>query len=1131
MSDAIGRGPSQPSLFGGSNDEPSITPAGFAELHADDPDSSARQFAVDPRNNVVLEASAGTGKTSVLVSRYVNLLKAGVDPSNILAITFTRKAAAEMRERIVRELRESAARSQFDRARWNDIRERLADVAISTIDAFCLSLLREFPLEADLDPGFEMADETEVPRLVDESLDQSLRIFARLAKTDPDVALVLAQLGVGRTREGLATLLDRRLVAWDALDRFLARGPSHLTAETVCAHAVDALRDVLATVPGGLPQFISEGPVNHPRYQLLARDLLRLDELHGADDALVRGVLNRVEAHFITADGNARRAGGIPPYRSDRDYPSEASSKRHRAAVYQMAPAIQQVIERFARDLNVVLARGVRRMFAIALEQYRRALDARSLLDFSDVLQHAIALLRRMDEFSQSRFRLESRYHHVLVDEFQDTSRAQWELVSLLIQSWREGLGLAANPSIFIVGDRKQSIYRFRDAEVAVLNDAARYIEALRPAGEPRRTITRSFRARPELLAFVNEVFSEMSQAGRRPDEFTYTERDRFPLDIAAETARGPVLGVAVGADPESTANTVAAEIQRILDEETVRDRQTGVPRQARPGDIAILFRSRATHREFEQALEHRDIPAYVYKGLGFFDADEIKDASALLRYLADPESNLRAAALLRSRFVRLSDAGLSILGSNLAAAILDPSLPRSWSALDAADRRVLALLRRHAHGWIDQVDRVPPADLIEELLSATAYAFELRGARREQAWENLKKMRALVRRIQNRGYATLSRIADHIDSLTAGDECNAVIEALDAVNLMTVHASKGLEFPIVFVVNVAKGATAPPRPVRIVVDGDAGEPSVSIGPFVSDSDEAERERDKHETRRLLYVALTRARDRLYLSSVLKDGALQLGRGSLAEVLPDSLKTLFARAATAFPEVGMIGWESRSGRVFDWRICRGAAADASRTAANTHGVVASRPLELLNRIELSNVTRRTTVTEWLEATASFDPPTAGDSQDSLTGILVHRLIQAGATLEALDAAELAARASALVSPEERAPVRDFDRIVATAVASWKTLHARSDVAALVSGGECLHEVPFSLQRMSGDTSVIVRGTIDCLVRRADGSVAILEFKTGKQRAWHQEQLALYVAAARTLFPTARVEGHVIYVAS
>ena len=177
--------------------------------------------------------------------------------------------------------------------------------------------------------------------------------------------------------------------------------------------------------------------------------------------------------------------------------------------------------------------------------------------------------------------------------------------------------------------------------------------------------------------------------------------------------------------------------------------------------------------------------------------------------------------------------------------------------------------------------------------------------------------MRGLIRRIQNRGYATLARIADHLDSLTAGDESNAVIEALDAVNLMTVHASKGLEFPIVFVVNMAKGASGPPQPVRVIVERRRG-PSVSVGPFVSEMDEADREREKHETRRLLYVAMTRARDRLYLSSALKEGACP-GRGSLAEVLPDSI-----RAAVRPRRVGVSG------------VCR-RSPGAGRQAAPTNG--------------------------------------------------------------------------------------------------------------------------------------------------------------------------------------------------
>ena len=472
----------QLSLFGGAEPDPPA-PAAVPAAPAD-PDSDSRAYAVDPRHNVVLEASAGTGKTSVLVARYVNLLKAGIDPANILAITFTRKAAAEMRERIIRELRAAAGRSEFDHARWLDLRDRVGEIAISTIDAFCLSLLREFPLEADVDPAFDLADETEVPRLIATALDRTLRILVSLAGKEEDIALVLAQLGIARTREGLGTLLARRLVAWDALDRFLVRGPRDLTASSVCRAAARGLDDVISSIAGGLPSFLADGPSGHPRYSLFLREMARLPQLGAADPPEIRGVLERVTAHFLTNEGKARKTGTpIYPYKPEH-YPSKPAAKRHRDAVFQVAPEVERVMFAFNRDLNVVLARGVRRMFAIALEQYRRELEERAVLDFSDVLERAVDLLRRMDEFSQSRYRLESRYHHVLVDEFQDTSRAQWELVSLLVQAWGEGMGLATNPSIFIVGDRKQSIYRFRDAEVAVLHEAAQVHRSL-AAGRP----------------------------------------------------------------------------------------------------------------------------------------------------------------------------------------------------------------------------------------------------------------------------------------------------------------------------------------------------------------------------------------------------------------------------------------------------------------------------------------------------------------------------------------------------------------------------------------------------------------------------------------------------------------------
>ena len=199
-----------------------------------------------------------------------------------------------------------------------------------------------------------------------------------------------------------------------------------------------------------------------------------------------------------------------------------------------MRRAIGEALRGFRRDLNVIQARGVWRIFAVALRQYQRSSKSRALLDFSGVLERAVQLLKGMDEFAQSRFRLEARYRHVLVDEFQDTSRAQWELVAQLVRSWGEGLGASADaipPSIFIVGDRKQSIYGFRDADVGVLDEAVGIRRALRPEGDPRRAISVSFRSASPLLAFVNDVFGAIVGHGlSRRDAFLYRDSDRFPV-------------------------------------------------------------------------------------------------------------------------------------------------------------------------------------------------------------------------------------------------------------------------------------------------------------------------------------------------------------------------------------------------------------------------------------------------------------------------------------------------------------------------------------------------------------------------------------------------------------------------
>ena len=1087
------------------------------------PDAGARRESVNPLENVILEASAGTGKTSVLVERYLNLLRAGVEPQRILAITFTRKAAAEMRERILRAV-------QRDGKLWDVLRDRLGEVSITTIDSFCLGLLREFPLEANLDPAFDVADETEVPRLIDEALDSTMRIGLVQADTDPEMALVLAQLGATRTRDGLARLLERRLIADEALERFLDRASSGgpLSLDQVSARAVASLRAICARLPGWCDEFLATGPAKFPGWPMIARQLSQLSSLDPGDHAAVRRALDAARAYFLKSDGTPVGTGTTKPLTKGH-FATPADAKRHKEAVQAVTRDIHALVEQHAAALNIMLTRGVRKFYRIALARYREALDERSALDFSELLSRSLQLFRTMDDFARSRYLLEQRYQHVLVDEFQDTSRAQWDLISELVRAWGEGAGLAAEagpipPSIFIVGDRKQSIYRFRDADVTVIDRAAEFIARLRAGGTKRRAIVTSMRAVPALQAFINDLFGAIDKTDIRT-AFTYGDTDRFPVEPEGTFMLHdgqPVVGMVADETPELTSERIADEIVRLLSDGTVRDRDTGIARRAKPGDIAILFRTRASHKEIEAALETRGVPTYVYKGLGFFESDEVRDLLALLRFLAQPESDARAAALLRSRFFRVSDLALQRLAGRLAAALTwrDANL----DALDADDREVILSARALLQRWLALVDRLPPAELIDGVLDETAYLYEIAGPRERQARENVKKFRSMIRRIQNRGYATFDRIASHVDRLYAGDESNAAIEALDAVNLMTAHASKGLEFPIVFVVSLTKSSGGMAPAVRVVLDDDEGE-RVWVGPFASDDDKTgERKRETEETKRLLYVALTRARDRLYLGTVLKDGRAQAANGSLAKVLPTGFVQLFEMAGRDDPDTA---WACGA-RIYPFRVCPRPEDPPLRLPRQA--AEAARPADFtalaIDRAAVAAPVTGLGVDESAATRVERFVPAA----DRLLGTLVHRMLQrvpAGSLAAALDRsndAELARDARTLLLDDELAAVDDLDAAIADAVATYRAIAGRTETQQLLGAGERLHEVPFSFHR----GGQLLRGTIDCLVLAPDGSVTVVEFKTGRKRASHQAQLDVYVEAARELFPDAAVSGVLLY---
>ena len=876
-------------------------------------DAGARAEASDPALNVALEASAGTGKTRVLVDRYLRLLEAGSSPRHILAITFTRKAAGEMKTRIIEELRKRPSL-------WSEMRNPLFEMHVTTIDAFCLGLLREFPLEAGLDPDVSLLDEVTTERLKEEAIDETLKASHRGHGTD--IRFLMARFGEGALRRGMGEFLQSRLTREEVLKRYVERVvPPGVSLKAGLQRFSESLVSIFRGQEG-IERFLASGSPDGdaPGFRALRFALAR-----SADPEKAAPVdVEEIRAYFLTAENEPRRR--LSPLSPRESFPSGDAYERHREAVLAVAPGVARVYRQWVREKDFYAVQNLQALYSQAAARFRELKRARAGLDFTDVLLEAVALLEKRGEFSQSRFRLESRYHHLLLDEFQDTNEFQWRLIRALVDSWGEGSGLVQEailaeqsrgpgegriqePSLFLVGDRKQSIYGWRDARVEVLEKASRHLLRIRSGGGRRLTLRHSFRASGEILSFLNDLFSDLPRVRADLDwSFQYRESDHFPTASAVPRGAEPSVSLATGRTLGEVSGMVADEIVRLLEEGALR-----------PKDIAILFRSRSSYRAYEEALVARGAPAYVYRGLGFFDSPEVLDIQALVRFLAEPASGLRAAELSRSRFVAVSDTALMRMSAGRSRRSAESAIAR-WLQRGAADvdlplseedRAAIARAGSLIPSFLPFVDRIPAFELLERILRETDYARWFVGDR--QAWENLKKVMEMVRRAENRGYLTMSRLADFLASASTDDESRAVLEAVDAVNLMTIHAAKGLEFDTCFLVNMhqrRREDTSLPR-IRELPDGEIE--VTALGADGSERAAAEPNRVEEEEKRLLYVALTRARRRLGLSAVASQTFDP--EKSLLGLLPRSFREKFREALDVETGASEIEWHGHPIRI------------------------------------------------------------------------------------------------------------------------------------------------------------------------------------------------------------------------
>ncbi|MEW6368382.1 MAG: UvrD-helicase domain-containing protein [Acidobacteriota bacterium] len=1057
----------------------------------------------DPSISVAVRASAGTGKTFLLARRYLRLIQAGVPPRRILTLTFTRKAAGEMRERILRLAKDPVILSP---PAAQALLDHFEDIAISTIDSFCQGLLREFPLEAEVDPAFEILDTAVVERLRGEVAEEVAHDAVR--RSSP----LAMMLGESRLARGLSTLLARRHVLEEPLYRYTGGLGSVPTPGEILAQAAATALEIVGG-ENGWSRLVGLGPKDDAVFEHVCGEVNRL--LRGANPRLP--ALNLFFGLFLP-----KRDRAAPAYRG---YPTAAFSSRaayeaYRQAVMDAAPDAEALRRDVRVRLNRALAMELRGIYTRAKAQFASAKADAGGMDFEDVLDLVIKMLRTMPEFALTRFHLESRYQHLLVDEFQDTNQHQWAVIEGLTEPWRHGDGIVSEgrrPTIMIVGDGKQSIYGFRSADVSVFRRAVSHICEIDPARPGKvATLRRSHRATPRVLSFVNDLFGAMPKAGSEYDfAFAYDEEDRFPID--APCARGEIA-ICVEGSADMCADAIAAEICRLLDRGVVIERKAGqaVERRFGPADAAILFRSRTGYQVYETALKRAGLPTYVYRGLGFYDRPEIRDVDALIGYLADPESDLAAACLLRSRLARVSDTGILRIGRECGGGFARFLRGSQQMDLSVDDMLALRCLRESLPRWLQATDRVPPVELIESILGETFYGAELDSL---QAREDLKKLLNILRRLQNRGYMTMSRLAGRLEEESQVEEASAVLESIDAVNMMTIHAAKGLEFNAVFVVNIAGRKRQADAGPRIYRPGGDHMPAVEVVEGgVYEVPAAVKERDIEDEKRLLYVALTRASERICISTPCDPDGRIPDRGFFS-LLPESFRATMQAAASS--KDAAVHWAAGDGASHQLAVLRAPAEHPRWLGAEPRWLGAEPPEVMLYDSEPASLGTSRQRRSVSEAVRGEPPgPTGGRRAEvAEVGRIVHKLMEHRVSVDET----LIDRASSLVRPE--IPVYEIEEIAKKAADLYATLAQRADLRQTLASGECLREVPFVIAEQSGS---LVRGVVDCVVRRDEGTI-VIDYKTGRRTEADVDQMRVYLQALRLLMGQAtRLTGMLFY---
>lgn len=1073
--------------------------------------------ALDPAGSVVVEACAGSGKTWLLVSRVLRLLLSGAAPSSILAITFTRKAAQEMRERLLAWLQFLSVESddnvrQFLRARAmteSEIvaalpraRALFAEVAfatpaltISTFHGWFQQIISAAPMgEGAL--GATIADsETSLLSEAWMALADSLN-----RETEGPAAAALnqlfAQFGITSTRS-LVYAFVRRRAEWrayagvgqgisdsDAVETVLMRWrrdwqidldvePAYAWCERVesktCIQQIIAAIGRDASATAAAKKWAKE-----------------LNDLW----AFVSGEIkfSSLKKSFLTEENTPRK--------NQAGWCEKAGIS---IAFTTLCDGLREVIEVLTRRQLYVVNQAALRAGVALLSAYDNQKEADRTLDFTDLEWRAFQLLTSSTQAETVQYRLDCRYRHILLDEFQDTNPIQWQcLTAWLSASAATASSPEERPTVFLVGDTKQAIYRFRRTDARLFNVARDYLVQHFDARVCALNATR--RNAPAVVDAVNKTFRTCEEfAGFHdhsadridlPGEVTILPPFPLPVEygeISPEQWRNPLTTPLPEAEAEpyrAEAAALARGIAAMVGRTVIKDESVaGGTRAARFDDVLVLFRRRAVLPSFERALREARIPYVGASAGGLLETLEVSDMVALLTFLSSPNDDLALAQVLRCPLFAVSD-------EDLQAIRFEGGNDHWWPRVGRLGARA-ALKRAHDYisRWLDWMDMLPVHDLLDRIFHEASvlsrYAAAVPPALRARVHANLNAFMALALDVDSGRYPSLPRFLNELKRYRelpdqeSPDEGDAVPDESDAtaaavgnvVRLMTIHSAKGLEAPIVWLID-ANSVSSKTDSYTVLTDWqphDVAPRDFSFwitqklagtmgAPFLAE----EARYQAREQLNLLYVAITRTRQYLVVS------------GTARKKNPDALSWL-NRMSAACGE-----------RDAHW---------LNQTPINT-------PQAFSDKVAHNPI-------PWPMAIGSRTAPAARHDAAAY-GTALHAALQ-------------------VLAPTHRAPRERAVPACAPAVLTHaKTILARAELARFFDVAQFVaayNEVEIALGG-SGDEARFAR--IDRLVE-FEREVWVLDYKSGEEASAekYRAQIETYCQAARALYPQKVVKGAVI----